>query len=341
MKRCCRLLLIAALLLAAAFPALAGEVWKLTILHTNDLHGMLLPFDYAGGDLPLLQGKKTDVGGLARRAALLKQLRGKSGNPMVVVEAGDVFTRGPWHRKFYGVPEIEAMNLMGYDMLALGNNEFKATGGVDSQKYLQALIKRSRFPWLAANLALQNVKGAGAFGKPVPGVKPFIVKRFGKVRVGFLGLTTQAIAGFPQVTGWIVSDPIKAAQYWVPIVRKQCDILIAVTHLGLGADQLVAARVAGIDALVGGHSHSFLSIPLLVKNPAGIDVPIVQAGELGVVLGKFDLTFEHDKTWRLIKAEEKLLPITNALPEDKAVKKLLEKYLKEPARKPALNPATG
>ena len=304
-----------------ALTAWGGESWQLTILHTNDLHGMLLPFDYPG-NLLQLEPARRDIGGLARRATALGRLRATIDHPLVVIDAGDLFTRGPWHQRFFGMPEVEALNLMNYDLLCVGNNEFKATEGTDSQQKMLTLLRRSRFPWLAANLTV------GDTGVPVEGVHPFIVRNFGNVRVGFLGLTAPRSAEYPQVKGWTIGDPIAAARRWVPLARQECDILIAVVHLGVGKfDRTLAAAVPGIDAIVSADSHEFLRAPLLVKNPDGVAVPIVQAGEYGLYVGRLDLTFTHEQTWRLDKIDGKLLLIDKSYEEDPAVKTMLDRYL--------------
>jgi 2',3'-cyclic-nucleotide 2'-phosphodiesterase (5'-nucleotidase family) len=313
-----RLLSLSLILLAAA--AWAGEQWKLTILHTNDLHGMLLPHDYQvpGAGAPV------EVGGLARRATALAQLRKATTNPLVVLDGGDFFTRGPWQINFYGTPEIDTMNRMGYDLLCVGNNEFKGKPGTDSQEVLLGLLRRSRFPWLAANLTV------GETGVPVPGIHPFVVRDFQGVRVGFLGLTAPRSKDYAQTKGWTIGDPIDAAKRWVPLARRECDLLIAVTHIGVDLDKQLAAAVPGIDAIVGADSHTVLPTPLRVKSPTGSEVPIVQAGELGVYLGKFDLVFEKTDAWRLTAAEGKLILIDQSFAEDAGVKALLERYLKPP-----------
>ncbi|MHB9132001.1 MAG: bifunctional metallophosphatase/5'-nucleotidase [Armatimonadota bacterium] len=297
----------------------AAETWQLTILHTNDLHGMMQPYNYPGQLLNVLPRK--DTGGLARRATLVAQLRKEAKNPVVVIDGGDLFTRGPWHTKFYGEPEIEALNLIGYDMFCVGNNEFKAKAGVESQPILLGLMRRSRFPWLAANLTV------GDTGVPVEGMHPYIVRTYGTVRVGFLGLTAPRSAEYAQVKGWAISDPIAAAKKWVPLARQECDILIAVTHIGVDLDKQLAAAVPGIDAIIGGDSHTYIRKPIMIKNPAGVQVPIVQAGEQGVAVGELDLTFEHTDAWRLTAADGKLIFLDKSYPEDPAVKALLDRYL--------------
>src|SRR5574340_333004 len=287
-------------LLLISLPAWAGERVSLTVLHTNDDHGMMQPFDYTD-ESGYFKEMQPNVGGMARRATLIKTVRAATPN-VALVDAGDVFTRGPWHTVWYGVPDTEAMNLMGYDALCVGNNEVKLLWGESRSKQLMlALMRRSRFAWLGANLTLGDGPPPGcdevAF---VEGIHPFIVRTFGDLRVGFLGLTNQYSSEFPFLKGWTFSDPIEVAKRWIPIARQECDVLIAVTHLGLEDDKALAAKVSGLDAIVGGHSHDYLPDPVRVAAPDGTLVPIAQAGEHGVVLGRLDLTFEKtDQGWKL------------------------------------------
>jgi 2',3'-cyclic-nucleotide 2'-phosphodiesterase (5'-nucleotidase family) len=340
LRRLMLAVLLAVLIAALAGPGWAGKTWQLTILHTNDLHGMMVTHEYQSEFSPFGDEARR-LGGLARRASAIEQLRREIEHPVVVMDTGDFFTRGPWHERWSGEPEIEAMNLMGYDMLCVGNNELKAIWDDPASKGMMlSLMRRSRFPWLAANLSWGGSPSAEVEGVgPVEGIHPFVVRMLGGVRVGFLGLTSPASAEYPHLTGWVVGDPIEAARRWVPPAREECDVLIAVTHLGRGGDEQLAAEVAGIDAIVGGHSHTFLLEPVMVKNPLGREVPIAQAGELGVVLGRLDLTFEHGEGWRLTEAKAELIPIDESLPEDPAVKALLGPYL-APERAEAL-PATA
>jgi 2',3'-cyclic-nucleotide 2'-phosphodiesterase (5'-nucleotidase family) len=328
MSRAVRRLALVLLLVALVVPGWANETWRLTILHTNDVHGMLVPHLYQNADSPFAD-KERELGGMARRATAIHQFRAQRDN-VVVVDTGDVFTRGPWHERWYGEPEIEAMNLMGYDMLVVGNNELKAIwGDPASEGMMLSLIRRSRFPWLAANLTLGDGPPPGCNSLAfVEGIHPFVVRTFGPVRVGFLGLICELPPDYSWLKGWTIGDPVAAAKQWVPIARRYCDVLILLMHIGSGDGAALAAQVDGIDAIVGAHAHEFLSPPLLLKGPGGREVPMVEAGELGVVLGVFDLTFEkQDGGWRLATATERLVPIDASYADDPAVKGLLDRYL--------------
>ncbi len=262
------------------------------------------------------------VGGAARRATLIRHLKAQIHNPVLLIDSGDIATRGPLATTYEGVADIAAMNAVGYDMAAIGNNEFKLKDGVDqfdadgAQSDLLQIIKLSRFPWICAN-------ALNASGDTLQGVQPYIVRVIGGVRVGFLGLTAPRSAGYPQTQGWHIGDPVAAAKQWIPEARRHCDILIAVTHIGFDLDKQLAAQTSGIDAIVGGDSHTYLYHQVVVKNAGGVMVPIVQDGEFGVRLGRLDLLFRsvedptgmRGKIWTLAKSQDALIPVSAAIPE--------------------------
>lgn len=302
-----------------------GEL-TLTILHTNDLHGHLLPFAYT--ETHRSPDEQPSVGGAARRATLVRKLRKEITNPVVLIDAGDTFTRGPLTNAYEGIADIDTMNAIGYELAAIGNNEFKAKDGREqndaagAQAALLKVIRRSKFPWICANAT----DAGGAF---LQGVRPFLVRKWKGVRVGFLGLTAPRSANYPQTKDWSITDPIAAARLWIPKARAQCDVLVAVTHLGTETDMALAAQTVGLDAIVGGDSHTFIYKAVEVRNIGGVPVPIVQTGEFGVNLGRFDLHFARSAgRWRLADYRYKLLPVGPKLQEAADVKAVLRPYLR-------------
>lgn len=319
-----RLLLAALCLLTAPAFGQSPDKLTLTLLHTNDLHGHIFPFAYT--ETGRSKDEKPSVGGAARRATLVRELRAKIRNPVMLVDSGDTFTRGPLTNAYEGVADIEAMNAVGYELAAIGNNEFKAKDGADvndapgAQAALLRVVKRSKFPWLCANATDEK----GAF---LQGVQPYVVRLISGVRVGFLGLTAPRSATYPQTKGWTISDPIAAAKLWILKARAECDILIAVTHIGVDLDKELAAQTSGLDAIVGGDSHTFLYQPLEVKNTEGVGVPIVQDGEFGVNLGRFDLQFARaGNKWRLTGYRDELLPVGSKIREARDVAETMEPF---------------
>ena len=309
--------------------ALAGAAraatQSLTILHDNDIHGHLRSFCYV--EVAKGPDEHCEIGGAARRATLVRRLRAGAQAPVLLIDSGDTSTRGPLLTQYEGLDEVAAMNAIGYDLAAIGNNEFKLKDAEDAhdaagaQAALAKVIRQSRFPWICAN-AMQ------ADGSPLPGVKPFVVMRIGKLRVAFLGLTTGRSSAYPQTKGLKIIDPMEAAKAWIPKARAEADVLIAVTHDGVADDQRLVHETTGIDAVVGGDSHTYLYQPLVWKNAAGQDVPIVQDGEFGVRLGRFDLTFEGDAAhgWKLTHYADELLPVNGEVKPDPKLAVLAERY---------------
>ena len=302
-----------------------SQTFALTILHTNDLHGHIFPFAYTETGRSKVEAPS--IGGAARRATLVRQFRRDIKNPVVLVDSGDTFTRGPLTNAYEGVADVEAMNAVGYDLAALGNNEFKAKDGYEvndaagAQNALLQVVKRAHFHWLCANAT----DGKGAF---LEGVLPYVVREYNGVRVGFLGLTAPRSASYPQTKGWTISDPIAAAKEWIPKARQHCDILIAMTHIGTDLDKQLVAETTGLDAIVGGDSHTFLYEALEVANSEGKKIPIVQDGEFGVNLGRFDLRFtrDADEKWTLAGYKYNLLPVGQKIREAQDVVAALEPY---------------
>ena len=305
----------------------APDRLTLTIFHTNDIHGHLLPFDYAKiGAGP----EQASVGGAARRATLIRRLRAALANPSITIDAGDLVHRGPLASTYEGIPDVETLNAIGYDLAVVGNNEFRLKDGRDhldaagAQAALQRLFRASRFAWISANLL-------DARGALLEGVQPFVVRDFGGVRVAFLGLTTPGTANATQAKGLTSPDAIATARQWIPRARAKSDVLVLVSHLGINLETKLVAATTGIDAVVGGHSHTLLREAVLVKNADGVPVPIVQTGEFGVHLGRFTLHFERapaPQGWHLATFDYDLLPVGPDIPEAEDVKALLEPYVR-------------
>src|SRR5439155_5174075 len=223
-----RLLLLAlALALSLANAAHAARRLDLTLLHTNDIHGHMLPYDY---------GDQMAVGGAARRATLIDRIKRETRHPLLVVDSGDVVTRGPLWTEYRGKVDIDVMNAVGYDLAAVGNNEFKVMDDTTAQGVLVDLVRRSRFPWLCANA----FDGSGAY---LLGVKPYVVRTIDGVRIAFLGLTAPRSSTYPQTVGWKITDPIDAARSLLPKIRQEADVVVALTHIGYGLDLQLAGEV--------------------------------------------------------------------------------------------------
>lgn len=309
-------------------PAPAATV-PLTILHTNDTHGHLLPFSYptllpAGSELAQLR-ERTDIGGIARRATLVRQVRDQAAarkTTVWLVDAGDFSDGTPMSTEYHGEADVAAMNAVGYDMGTVGNHEFN-----NPLAQLKKLISLAQFPIVCSNAT------ETATGKPL--AQEYLVKNVGPLRVGIFGVLTRESATYPAAKeGVQVAGEIDTARRMVALLRPKVDIVIAISHAGEMVDNLMADQVPGIDVIVGGHSHSRLPVGEFVwrsEDLKAADVNgtvIVQAHQWGGELGRLDLLFEKDErgAWHVARYRERLLPVTSAIPGDSKVAAVVDRF---------------
>ncbi|HEX3009020.1 MAG TPA: metallophosphatase [Bacteroidales bacterium] len=282
-----------------------SQIFHLVILHSNDFHG-------------------ADFSALSRAATLIKQTRATEEN-VLYLNAGDLFTRGPYHRKFYGELEFSILNKIGCDALTLGNNEFKATRDRSALNYLTARISQADFPTLCANILEQKDRTY------LPKVQPFCLKNIHGIRVGIMGVTTAKVASYRQTSELTVLNPIDSAEAVFPKVSSQSDIVLALTHIGVMNDLRLAERLPKLAAVIGGDSHSILFEPEKIHG-----VPVVQAGAQGIYLGRLDLYFESVQgQWQLMKYKGQLLPINKSISEDLEVNILIRSFIERLPKKAA------
>jgi len=277
------------------------QFYHLTIIHTNDFH------DY-------------DPYALARKATLIKQIRAEADN-VLLVDAGDLYTRGPYHKFFYGEMEMAAYNAMHYDAWELGNNEFKGDPDpVIADQKLYNLVKQAQFPTLCSSIKTAD-------NQYLPGVKPYTIKTIQGVNIGILGVSSIKVKNYPQAVNKLVENPVEAAQKLLPEVQAQSDIQIILSHAGLSADVQMDMKLAdrGVALIVGADDHYVISQP--IYRTGGI--PIVQAGgEDNIYLGRVDLTFEKKEgKWVLIAHKGRLYPITKDISLEPNIKAIIDRYL--------------
>ena len=304
---------------------------SLTILHTNDTHGHLLPFSYpsivpAGSDLAGLK-VRTGIGGIARRATLVQRLRKElesRGTTVWLVDAGDFSDGTPFSIEYHGEADIAAMNALGYNFSTLGNHEFN-----NPLSQLKKLISEFRYPVLCAN-AIEN-----STGKPL--TQTSAIRKVGRVRIALFGILTHEAATYPaSKDGVTVAGEIETAQNMVKTLRTKADIVIAISHAGEDMDEKIAAAVPGLDVIIGGHSHSRLpsgqfvwhSDQLKAKEVNG--TVIAQAHQWGGELGRLDLLITRDEhgAWHVDRYRARLIPITSDIPDDPAVAAVVDRYWK-------------
>ena len=264
----------------AAGAAKKGPL-KLTILHTNDMHSRIEPFPDGGGQW-------AGLGGMARRAALIKEIRGQEAN-VLLLDSGDIFHGTPYFNFFGGELEYKLMTQMGYDASTLGNHDFD--NGLEG---LLRQLPHAGFPFLVANYDFAQSALAGKF-------QPYKVFDKAGIRVGVFGLGIE-LSGLVldrNFTGINYLDPVAKAREMVTQLRgpEKCDFVVCLSHLGYQYknakidDRKLAAEITGIDLILGGHTHTFLDKPEAVAGPNGHQTLINQVGWSGINLGRLDFEF--------------------------------------------------
>jgi 5'-nucleotidase/UDP-sugar diphosphatase len=296
-------------LASVSAPAAQDQV-TLTILHTNDLHAMMLPFEENG----------QMVGGFSRLATLIQQVRQEGGN-VLLVDAGDTFIEDQ-HLEgnyFRGEPVVKAMNQMGYDLAVPGNHDFEHGIGVLAQR-----IGEANFDYLAANIVAGQDPGSDARSL-LDRLQPYVILPVAGVKVGFLGLTQP----LHDLAGLTIEDTVQVAKEYIPRLRQEADLVVVITHQDIARDYEIVDQVPGIDLLLDAHEHSVMFDGGQWRN----GTLLAKTSAWGRELGRVDLILEPDGSgFRLREARASLLPVTAAVAADPSIDRILAPYLHEADR---------
>lgn len=283
-------LFLAFVFLSACAADKGGGEFSLSIVHTNDIHARLLPFDDDGKDCSPKDKKCS--GGMAGVIALIEKQREKDPDTLVF-DAGDRFTGTLFYTLHKSRDVSMLMNAAGYSAMTLGNHDFD-----DGEAELELFARSASAPIVAANVVFSDSE---YLKRTVSPFKIFDIK--GK-KAGVTGIATPDTAFVPAAKG-VSFLPVRESV--VNAVQKMkdsgADVVIVLSHSGLEEDKRLAETTDGIDVIVGGHSHSLLtndekaegrqgSYPLVVKSPDGSDVLIVTAEKEGRRVGILNLVFD-------------------------------------------------
>ena len=268
--------------LAGLPSVLSATGWKqLTILHTNDTHSRIDPF-------PDNDPKYAGLGGVARRSEIIRKIRLEEKN-VLLLDSGDIFQGTPYFNLFGGEVELKAMSAMGYDCATFGNHDFD--NGIEG---LVSKLPFASFPFVNSNYLLENTALHGKSEK-------FRIFEKDKIRIGVfgLGIDLNGLVDQQLTKGLVYSDPVNAANQTAEILRHdfRCQLVICLSHLGYKydnnqiSDTTLAMNTKDIDLILGGHTHTFLDQPVIVKNSEQKNVLIAQTGFGGIRLGRIDFLF--------------------------------------------------
>ena len=274
---------------------------KLTILHSNDMHG----------DFLAEEGRGKLIGGVSMLSGYIQKLRAEEKNVLYTI-SGDMFRGSVIDSEFMGLSTIEIMNMLGPDVVTLGNHEVDY--GI---AHLLFLEKCARFPIINANLYLTT--------NQMRLFKSHVILEVDGMKIMFIGILTEEVlaqARQERLVGSFVDVREAAAE-----VGKICnayqtediDFTVLLTHIGFEEDKKLAELLDprwGVDVIIGGHTHTYLEEPCVV---AGI--PIVQAVTGTDQIGRFDIMVDTDTnsidsyTWQLIPIDDRNCPRDEALEE--------------------------
>ncbi|MBQ6439080.1 MAG: bifunctional metallophosphatase/5'-nucleotidase [Mogibacterium sp.] len=274
---------------------------KLTILHSNDLHGDFLAEEVDSGL----------VGGVSMLSGYISKVRNEEKNVIYAI-AGDMLRGSIIDSEYKGLSTIEVMNLLTPDVATIGNHE------VDyGLAHLLFIEKCANFPIINANMYLVS-NGTRLFS-------PHFIIKIDGIKILFIGVLTEEVlasARQEELIGKMIDVRAEADE-----IRKvvdayrthDIDLTILLTHIGFEEDKRLAAELAhdyAIDMIIGGHTHTYLEEPCVVEG-----IPIVQAAVGTAQIGRFDILFDefHNRidsyTWELIPITEDRCPRDEALEE--------------------------
>ena len=283
-----------------------NTIKKLTILHSNDLHGDFLPKE--------TDGKET--GGLSRLSGYVNKVRAERENVIYAI-AGDMFRGSVIDSEYQGLSTIDLMNNLNPDVATIGNHE------VDyGFAHLLFLEKCAKFPIVNANLFI-TMNNARVF-------TPYINVEVGGMRIMFIGILTEEVLASTKnekIIGTFID--LESAAKEVGIIcdnyrTVRTDMTILLTHIGYENDLKLAEMLDpdwGVDVIIGGHSHTFMDKPEYVNN-----IPIVQAGTGTGVIGRFDIQYDTEKKeiadlkWKCVEINE------DTAPKDEIMEELIDSY---------------
>lgn len=230
------------------------------IYHTNDLHSHF-------GNWPAIQAF------LAER----KRWHEEEGDFCLILDIGDHVDRShPFTEGTAGKGNVELLNKASYDAVTIGNNE----GITLSKAELDELYEEADFDIILSNLLDVN-------GERPKWAKPYsIIQTCGGVRIGLVGATAE-FTPFYERLGWQVTAAKESILQTVEAIKEQTDLIVCLSHLGIGEDELLAESCPEIDIILGAHTHHIFHDGKMIN-----DVLLGAAGKFGVYLGH--VIIEHD-----------------------------------------------
>ena len=302
--------------------ASTGTVRTISIIHTTDLHGHILPTKTYDG--------LENVGGLARCATLIREWRAEN-TQNLLIDVGDLFQGTDVGRRTAGQAMVKLINKLGYDAWVLGNHDFDWGRDV-----LDSAIAKAAMPVLAGNVRFSGrVAGEQEKTSPLARLAPHILREIGGFKIGIVGTVTPGLSSWlnPRILREVeAADPLESVQNSIRELRAAgADAVVVAGHMGFKAPGVcrddfanrvfdITKSAPGIDLFIGAHTHR--DVPTDAVNR----VPYTQANYYGIHLGRVDLTF-HVETRRLVERRVFTVLMDDRYEPDPAVLSLVKDEL--------------
>ncbi len=325
-----RILIILFSLPVLAQTVLAAET-KFTIIHSNDMHSHFLATAPNIEYTPFITGDDDTIGGWARIATVIKEVKNTRQNPVLVLDAGDFLMGSLFHLLSRDQAfELRLMKMMGYDMVTLGNHEFDLRPQ-GLARILTTAHRLGQIPPLVLSNAIFSPQSneddelEKIFAQGI--VKPYRVLVREEIRIGIFGLMGKDAAEVaPFASPVSFDDPILTARKMVDVLREKekVDMVICLSHSGLSEDkdnsedEILAQQVTGIDIIISGHTHTKTKGALQVNNTI-----IVQAWEYGKQLGVLDIEYKDE---RVSLREYRLVDIDDTIKGDTEISNRIKAF---------------
>ncbi|MFD2833565.1 bifunctional UDP-sugar hydrolase/5'-nucleotidase [Gramella sp. AN32] len=268
------------------------KIKRVSVLHTNDMHGSYMPFQTTLDNATAQTGdsidnlmrfeKEAKIGGIARIATVVNSIRKEKGNDHVILfDGGDTFSDDQLGNLTKGEAMVRMMNELNYALMVLGNHDFDY-----SLERTRELDQIANFPMRAANITDQKT------GNPIF-KDPYLVLERGDLKIGVLPIgyrNTPLTGNSKNIEGLQFIKGIEAVQKYLPELKDKTDIIILLSHEGMAVDKIIAEKINGIDLIIGAHSHDVIEPPIKINHTY-----VVQALSDAAVLGETELLITNKK----------------------------------------------
>ncbi len=295
------------------FAGMAAADYTLHIVHINDLHSRIEPISKYDGTCSAEDNAAGECfGGVARVATMINQLRAElEGENLIVLDAGDQYQGSLMYTTYKGDAEIEFMNAIGFDAMAVGNHEFD-----DGDEGLAKLANGVEFPVISGNIDVSQSNILAGL------VDNHVVLEVGGEKIGIISaLAADTVETASPSDAVIFSNEMESLAGDVAALEAEgVTKIIALNHVGVNMDMAIAEGVAGIDAVVGGHSHTEFSntVEGAMAYPTMVgDVPVVQAYAYSKYVGHLTLVF--DDAGNVTSATGDTILLDASVAEDEAI----------------------